>query len=112
MPAQLQTLRRRIRSVKSTKKITKAQELVATSRIAKAQERVAAARPYADAITHVLTALATNATSLDHPLLVPRPEVRRAGGLVITRDRGLCGADNSHALQNAPQPIARSLAAG
>src|SRR6266480_1516397 len=78
MPAQLQTLRRRIRSVRSTKKITKAQELVATSRIAKAQERVAAARPYAEAITHVLTALASNAR-LDHPLLTPRDPVRRAG---------------------------------
>ena len=66
MPAQLQTLRRRIRSVKSTKKITKAQELVATSRIAKAQERVEASRPYAEAITHVLTALASGTNNLDH----------------------------------------------
>ena len=66
MPAQLLPLRRRIRSVKSMKKITKAQELVATSRIAKAQARVAASRPYAEAITDVLTALASNA-SIDHP---------------------------------------------
>ena len=73
MAGQLHVLRRRIRSVKSTKKITKAQELVATSRIAKAQERVAASRPYAEAITHVLTALASNA-NIDHPLLVPRPQ--------------------------------------
>ena len=107
MPAQLQTLRRRIRSVKSTKKITKAQELVATSRIAKAQERVAASRPYADAITQVLTALASNATTLDHPLLVPRDPVRRAGVLVITSDRGLCGAYNANAIRTAEQLIAR-----
>ena len=60
---QVSALRRRIRTVKSTKKITKAQELVATSRIAKAQARVAASRPYAEAITDVLTALAF-ATSL------------------------------------------------
>jgi F-type H+-transporting ATPase subunit gamma len=106
MPAQLQTLRRRIRSVKSTKKITKAQELVATSRIAKAQERVAAARPYANAITHVLTALASNAR-LDHPLLSPRDPVRRAGVLLITSDRGLCGAYNANAIRTAEQLIAR-----
>ena len=89
MPAQLLPLRRRIRSVKSMKKITKAQELVATSRIAKAQARVAASRPYAEAITDVLTALASNA-SIDHPLLKPREQVRRAGILVITRIPARC----------------------
>src|SRR6266568_1014376 len=112
MPAQLQTLRRRIRSVKSTKKITKAQELVATSRIAKAQERVAAARPYADAITGVLTALASNASTLDHPLLVPRERVRRAGVLVVTSDRGLCGAYNANAIRTTEELIARLRADG
>src|SRR5437660_7048556 len=107
MPAQLQTLRRRIRTVKSTKKITKAQELVATSRIAKAQERVAAARPYAEAITGVLTALASSTNALDHPLLVPRERVRRAGVLVITSDRGLCGAYNANAIRTTQELIAR-----
>jgi F-type H+-transporting ATPase subunit gamma len=107
MPAQLQTLRRRIRTVKSTKKITKAQELVATSRIAKAQERVAAARPYADAITQVLTHLASSTNALDHPLLVPRERVQRAGVLVITSDRGLCGAYNANAIRTTEELIAR-----
>jgi F-type H+-transporting ATPase subunit gamma len=106
MAGQLNVLRRRIRSIKSTKKITKAQELVATSRIAKAQERVAAARPYAEAITNVLTALASNA-NVDHPLLVPRERVRRAGVLVVTSDRGLCGAYNANALRTAEQLVAR-----
>jgi F-type H+-transporting ATPase subunit gamma len=106
MPAQLQTLRRQIRTVKSTKKITKAQELVATSRIAKAQERLAAFRPYAEAITKVLSALASHA-SLDNPLLTPRPEVRRAGVLVVTSDRGLCGAYNANAIRTAEQLIAK-----
>ncbi len=106
MPAQLLTLRRRIRTVKSTRKITKAQELVATSRIAKAQERIAAFRPYAEAITKVLSALASNAT-LDHPLLVPRPRIRRAGVLLITSDRGLAGAYNANAIRTAEQLIAR-----
>lgn len=102
MPAQLLQLRRRVRSVKSTKKITKAQELVATSRIAKAQERVAASRPYAEAITNVLTALASNA-NIDHPLLKPREQVRRSGILLVTSDRGLAGAYNANAIRTAEQ---------
>src|SRR5215475_4941071 len=106
MPAQLQALRRRIRSIRSTKKITKAQELVATSRIGKAQERVSAARPYEIAITNVLSALASNA-AIDHPLLVSRPQIRRAGVLLITSDRGLAGGYNANAIRTAEQLIAR-----
>jgi F-type H+-transporting ATPase subunit gamma len=106
MAGSVRVLRRRIRSTRSTKKITKAMELVATSRIAKAQERVAASQPYATAITDVLTALASNA-SLDHPLLKPRLVVRRAGVLVITSDRGLCGGYNVNALRTTEQLIAR-----
>jgi len=106
MPAQLLPLRRRIRSVKSMKKITKAQELVATSRIAKAQARVAASRPYAEAITNVLTALASNA-NIDHPLLTPRERVVRAGILVITSDRGLAGGYNANVLRATEQLRAR-----
>jgi F-type H+-transporting ATPase subunit gamma len=79
---------------------------VATSRIAKAQERVQASRPYAEAITDVLTALASNA-SVDHPLLVPREQVQRAGVLVVTSDRGLCGAYNANVLRTTEQLIAR-----
>ncbi|MBX6355693.1 MAG: F0F1 ATP synthase subunit gamma [Micromonosporaceae bacterium] len=106
MAGEVQALRRRVRSVRSTRKITRAQELVATSRIARAQERVAASLPYADAITEVLTALASNA-NIDHPLLTPRPTVRRAGVLVITSDRGLAGAYNANAIRTAEQLIAR-----
>jgi F-type H+-transporting ATPase subunit gamma len=106
MAGQVQLLRRKIRTVKSTKKITKAQELVATSRIAKAQERVAASRPYAEAITDVLTALASN-SNIDNPLLVPREHVRRAGVLLITSDRGLCGAYNANAIRTCEQLISR-----
>ena len=111
MAGQVQALRRRIRTVKSTKKIAKAQELVATSRIAKAQERVHASKPYAEAITQVLTALASNA-SLDNPLLTPRAQVRRAGVLVITSDRGLAGAYNANAIRTTEQLIARLRADG
>jgi F-type H+-transporting ATPase subunit gamma len=106
MAGQVRVLRRKIASTKSTKKITKAMELVATSRIAKAQERVAASQPYAIAITNVLTALAS-AANIDHPLLVPRPKVRRAGVLLVTSVRGLCGGYNANAIRTAEQLIAR-----
>src|SRR5687767_11035746 len=106
MPGSVRVLRRRIRTTRSTKKITKAMELVATSRIAKAQERVSASLPYSTAITMVLTALASNA-SINHPLLQSRPVVRRAGVLVITSDRGLCGGYNANAIRTAEQLISR-----
>src|SRR5215467_6179274 len=106
MPASVRVLRRRIRTTKSTKKITKAMELVATSRIAKAQERVAASQPYSVAITMVLTALASTA-NIDHPLLRPRDPVRRAGVLLITSDRGLCGGYNANAIRTCEQLISR-----
>lgn len=94
MAATLRELRGRIRSAGSIKKITKAQELIATSRIGKAQARLEAARPYAFEITRMLTTLSAEA-ALDHPLLVEREEPKRAGVLVVSSDRGLCGAYNS-----------------
>ena len=100
MAGQLRVLRRRIRTVNQTKQITRAMELVATSRIAKAQQRVEAARPYSNEITRVLSALASNSTT-DHPLLVARPEPRRAAVLVVTSDRGLAGAYSANALRTA-----------
>ena len=111
MAGQVRVLRRRIRATRSTKKITKAMELVATSRIAKAQERVAASQPYARAITGVLTALASS-SNVDNPLLTPRPESRRAGVLVVTSDRGLCGGYNVNAIRTAEQLISRLRAEG
>lgn len=106
MAGSVRVLRRRIRTTRSMKKITKAMELVATSRIAKAQARVAASLPYSSAITVVLTALASNA-NINHPLLQARPVVRRAGVLVITSDRGLCGGYNANAIKTAEQLISR-----
>ncbi|WFF01156.1 F0F1 ATP synthase subunit gamma [Micromonospora sp. WMMD964] len=111
MAAQVRVLRQRIRSAKSMKKITKAMELVATSRIAKAQARVQASLPYAQAITGVLTALASNAR-IDHPLLTPRERVRRAGVLLVTSDRGLAGGYSSNAIRMAESLIARLKADG
>src|SRR5215470_4208757 len=106
MAGQVRALRRRIRTTRSTRKITKAMELVATSRIAKAQERVNASLPYARAITGVLTALASNA-NIDNPLLKPRERVHRAGVLLITSDRGLCGGYNVNAIRTCEQLIQR-----
>jgi len=102
MAATLRELRGRIRSAGSIKKITKAQELIATSRIGRAQARLATARPYATEITRMLTTLADEA-ALDHPLLVERPEPKRAGVLVVSSDRGLCGAYNANIFRRSEE---------
>jgi F-type H+-transporting ATPase subunit gamma len=100
MPAQLRVYRRRIRAVQSTKKITRAMELIAASRIARAQARVAASRPYADEITRVISAVASQ-TTIDHPLTTERESPKRAAVLVVTSDRGLAGAYSANALKTA-----------
>ncbi|MGA8327843.1 MAG: F0F1 ATP synthase subunit gamma [Mycobacterium sp.] len=102
MAATLRELRGRIRSAGSIKKITKAQEMIAASRIGKAQARLQEARPYADELTRVLTTLAQEA-ALDHPLLVENPEPKRAAVLVVSSDRGLCGAYNSSSFRRAEE---------
>src|SRR2546430_8026919 len=102
MAAELRALRQRIRSVQSTKKITRAMELIATSRIAKARDRMTAAQPYAEEITNVLSALA-GASALDHPLLVARERPSRAGVLVVTSDKGMCGGYNANVIRAAEE---------
>ncbi|CAJ1495516.1 F0F1 ATP synthase subunit gamma [[Mycobacterium] kokjensenii] len=102
MAATLRELRGRIRSAGSIKKITKAQELIATSRIGRAQARLETARPYAAEITRMLTTLAAEA-ALDHPLLVERSEPKRAGVLVVSSDRGLCGGYNANVFRRAEE---------
>lgn len=102
MAAQIRVLRRRIRSTQSIKKITRAMELIATSRIAKARARVNEAKPYAEQMTAVLTELASN-SALDHPLLVERPNAKKAAVLVVTSDRGQCGGYNANVLKEAEQ---------
>jgi F-type H+-transporting ATPase subunit gamma len=103
MGAQLRVYRRRIRSVQSTKKITRAMELIAASRIVKAQQRVTASQPYARQITRVLSALASQGATISHPLLQEQSDERRAAVLVITSDRGLAGGYNANALKTAAQ---------
>lgn len=100
--AQIREIRRRISTVSSTKKITRAMELIATTRIAKAQQRVQAALPYAREITRALSSLAATA-SLAHPLLVERENPKRAAILVVTSDRGLAGGYTANAVRAAEE---------
>jgi len=102
MGAQLRVVRRRIRTVQATKKITKAMELIAASRIVKAQNRLSATRPYAIELNRALTAAASNASSIDqHPLLASQESETRAAVVIITADRGLAGAYSSNAIREA-----------
>ena len=98
-------LRRRIKSVQSTKKITRAMELIAASRIVKAQQRVAAARPYSEQITSVMANLAAGGAGLDHPLLEERDPIGKVGFIVISADRGLAGAYNSTIVRSAERAL-------
>jgi F-type H+-transporting ATPase subunit gamma len=109
---QERALRRRIRSVQATKKITKAMELIATSRIVKAHQRVAAARPYSERITEVIRNLAAAGAGGDSPLLAERDEVRTVAYVVIAADRGLCGAYNSSVIRAAERSMQRQRAEG
>ena len=110
---QERVLRRRIKSIQSTQKITRAQELIAASRIVKAQAAVAAAGPYSAAITQVLRDLAAGGGGAgDSALLTPRPEIRRVAFIVIAADRGLCGAYNSSVIRDAERALLAEVAAG
>src|SRR6266545_3859999 len=107
MPAQLRIVRRRIRSVQSTMKITRAQELIAASRLVRAQQRVAQSRPYTQELTAALSEIATTEGRLEHPLLERRPEVRAAAVLVVTSDRGFAGPYNANVLRTTEELAAR-----
>ncbi len=113
---QERVLRRRIKSVQSTKKITKAMELIAASKIVKAQARVAAARPYAEQITEVIRNLAAAGAGAGggngNPLISPREEVRTVGFVVVTADRGLAGGYNSNVIRAAERSLQAEQAKG
>ena len=102
MGAQLRVVRRRIKSVQATKKITRAMELIAASRIVKAQQRLNSTLPYTRELNRALTAAASNSSTIgDHPLTSPHASRDRAALLVITADRGLAGAYSSNAIREA-----------
>jgi F-type H+-transporting ATPase subunit gamma len=102
--ASLRDIRKRVRSVKSSEKITKAMKMVAAAKLKRAQEEVRRARPYADKMDHVVAHLANRLEAQGeaaHPLLVNRAEKKRVEIVVLTSDRGLCGAFNSNIIRRA-----------
>ena len=102
MGAQLRVYRRRMRSVKATKKITKAMELISASSIVKAQQRVAASTPYANELTRAVSAVATY-SSTNHPLTTASENPKRAAILIISADRGMAGAYSNNAIKEGEQ---------
>jgi len=105
-------LRRRITSIQSTKKITRAMELIAATRVVKAMQRADASRPYARRITSVIENLAAGGAEVDHPLLREAEQVRKVGYIVITADRGLAGGYNSHVIKAAERELMAHRAEG
>lgn len=96
----MREIRRRIRSVNSIQQITGAMEMVAVSRLRRAEGRLRSARPYAEKIQELMESLAPSLPRIDHPLLAKR-EPRRIAVVLITSDKGLCGAFNAHIIQYA-----------
>lgn len=90
----------KIRSIKNTQKITRAMEMVAASKMRKAQDRMAVSRPYATKIRKVIGHLASSHTEYHHPYLKVR-DIKRAGYMIVTSDRGLCGGLNANLLKTA-----------
>jgi F-type H+-transporting ATPase subunit gamma len=101
MGAQLRAVRQRIRSIQSTAKITRAQELIATSRIIRAQQRVRESAPYAAALQRAVEAVVSRSASVDHPLVNEPTKTARAAVLILTSDRGFCGGYNANVLREA-----------
>src|SRR3954465_5362110 len=97
MGAKLRVIRRRMRSVNSTMKITRAMELIAASRIVKAQARVESSRPYAERLTAAMEDVARQSAELSDPLLEEREDPRVKGGLVTTPDPALARPHTPHA---------------
>jgi F-type H+-transporting ATPase subunit gamma len=107
--ATLRDIRRRIRSVQSTQKITRAMKLVAAAKLRRAQERIMAARPYAGKMAELLGNLVSGSDGAAHPLLEQREGPRRQI-VIVTADRGLAGAFNSNVLRRAVEFIRESNA--
>jgi len=111
MGAQLRIYRRRMRSVKATKKITRAMELISASRIVKAQQRVQASSPYSTELTHAVRAVALTSNTV-HPLTTAIAHPKRAAVLIISADRGMAGAYSNAAIKEGDLLIATLKARG
>ncbi|MBO1759591.1 MULTISPECIES: F0F1 ATP synthase subunit gamma [Dermacoccus] len=107
MGAQQRVYRQRIRSVQATKKITRAMELIAASRVVKAREAVAKSTPYAVALTRAVSSVASSTSDIDHALTTERENVKRAGVLIVTADRGLAGSYSVNAMKEAQRLITK-----
>ena len=92
-------IRVKIRSVQNTRKITKAMEMVAASKMRRAQERMRMARPYGEKMRNVAAHISHANPEYRHPFLITRDTVKRVGLIVITTDKGLCGALNTNLLR-------------
>lgn len=110
--AKTREIRRRIKSIDSTKQITKAMEMVATSKIKRAEERISAARPYASKMIEIMQGLAGRAGQIQHPLLEVREPQKRTAILAVTADRGLCGAFNTNIIKFAESLIRKERSEG
>lgn len=104
MAKSIREIKRQIVSVKSTRQITKAMEMVAAARLKKAQQSAEASRPYADKIREVLNNVSQTSQEFTHPMLESRP-VKKTGYLIITSDRGLAGGFNSNLLRMFIQTV-------
>jgi F-type H+-transporting ATPase subunit gamma len=102
----LKALRKRVATVRSTQQITKAMKMVAAAKLRRSQEAVERARPYADRIEQLLAALATSEDAAQHPLITQRPE-QKVHLVLITGDRGLCGAYNANLVRLAETFLAQ-----
>jgi F-type H+-transporting ATPase subunit gamma len=105
-------IRAKIRSVQNTRKITKAMEMVAASKMRKVQERMRMARPYGEKIRNVAAHISHANPEYRHPFLVERDTVKRVGMIVVTTDKGLCGALNTNVLRMALTQYKEWLAQG
>lgn len=101
----MREIKRQIKSVQSTKQITKAMEMVAASKLRRAQEKAEAARPYAEKLKEVVSSIASGSNNVKHPMLETRP-VKKTAYLIITSDRGLAGGYNANILRQVTQKIA------
>jgi F-type H+-transporting ATPase subunit gamma len=110
--ASTQDLKRRLRSITNTRKLTRAMELVASARLRRAQQRIEAMRPYADRMTELMTGVARAAGSVNLPLLQRRETVKTVGIVPITGDRGMAGAFNAQILRRAFALMREAEAAG
>lgn len=104
--AGVREFKRRLRSIKNTQQITKAMKMVAAAKLRRAQETAESSRPYNETLNGTLARLAGVSKEVEHPLLIKREQVRKVGYIVVTADRGLCGAYNTNIIRATSNAVA------